>query len=141
MLMLIVTSSARNTVSSIETARKLAKCRWIVFHLCAALIVLVGCVRSTRCSIVASDIEAIRSALEAYAADHSGWYPDALERLLGEVSGKNYPYLQPATGRFLDPWGNQYVYVRTNGKRLYELYSLGADGKSGGVGDDADRSR
>jgi general secretion pathway protein G len=39
----------------------------------------------------------------------------------------------------LDPWGNPYQYSpEASGTQLYSLYSLGADGKPGGEGFDAD---
>lgn len=38
----------------------------------------------------------------------------------------------------VDPWGNPYVYVVPGESRPYDLYSLGADGKSGGEGIDKD---
>lgn len=41
-----------------------------------------------------------------------------------------------------DPWGNPYVYVPSaSGSQPYSLYSLGADGKLGGEGLDADIGR
>lgn len=47
------------------------------------------------------------------------------------------PYLDGSVP--LDPWGNAYVYkpVPTGG-RPFALYSLGADGKPGGTGNDQD---
>ena len=38
-------------------------------------------------------------------------------------------------GKFMDPWGNSYVYVKGgahNGAKFYDLYSLGPDGKESG---------
>jgi general secretion pathway protein G len=37
-----------------------------------------------------------------------------------------------------DPWGNPYVYAAPGEHSEYDLSSLGADGKPGGSGDDAD---
>jgi general secretion pathway protein G len=47
----------------------------------------------------------------------------------GYLKGKSVPK---------DPWGNEYVY-KVNGRR-FEIISLGADGKEGGSGVDADLS-
>ncbi|MAG58974.1 MAG: hypothetical protein CMJ83_22020 [Planctomycetes bacterium] len=52
------------------------------------------------------------------------------------------PYLDPQRhpgGKILDPWGNSYVYRRTS-SRDFEIRSLGADGKKGGTGANADIS-
>lgn len=37
-----------------------------------------------------------------------------------------------------DPWGNPYQYISPGRESAYDLYSLGADGKEGGEGYDAD---
>jgi general secretion pathway protein G len=37
----------------------------------------------------------------------------------------------------LDPWGNEYL-LKQGGKNGYDIVSLGADGKEGGTGSDAD---
>ena len=46
------------------------------------------------------------------------------------------PYLDGAVP--LDPWGNPYVYKPGVSGRPFALYSLGADGKPGGTGNDQD---
>lgn len=48
-------------------------------------------------------------------------------------------YVEP--GRLKDPWGNPYRYLApgSNGQ-AFEIVSLGADGRTGGTGDDADVS-
>lgn len=37
-----------------------------------------------------------------------------------------------------DPWGNAYLYIYPGERGDYDLYSLGADGRLGGEGDNAD---
>lgn len=37
-----------------------------------------------------------------------------------------------------DPWGNDYIYLSPGQHGDYDLYSLGADGVSGGEGENAD---
>ena len=50
------------------------------------------------------------------------------------------PYIDDAVPN--DPWGNPYNYApAANGNRPFSLYSLGADGKPGGEGVDADIGR
>ena len=76
------------------------------------------------------DLVKIENALDLYKLDNYR-YPtneQGLEVLVGNYL-KGYP---------LDPWGNDYVYVEPGEKGPYDLYSLGADGRSGGEGYDAD---
>ena len=54
----------------------------------------------------------------------------------GEAAKWRGPYLKKKVDK--DPWGNSYVYKAPGAKAEYELTSLGADGKEGGDGDDAD---
>ena len=46
------------------------------------------------------------------------------------------PYLKKKVDK--DPWGNSYVDRSPGEKSDYEISSLGADGKEGGSGDEAD---
>ncbi len=52
------------------------------------------------------------------------------------VSRWKGPYLDGAVP--LDPWGNAYLYKPGVSGRPFALYSLGADGKPGGEGNDLD---
>jgi len=55
----------------------------------------------------------------------------------GEAKSWRGPYLDDKLP--LDPWGNTYRYAVPGADgQPYALYSLGADGKMGGTGDDAD---
>lgn len=92
-----------------------------------------------------SQIEMIGAGLDSYRL-HNGSYPTSEQGLaaLWEVptidppANWRGPYLRKPVP--LDPWGNPYVYispgeVNPNG---YDLISLGADGKLGGEGENAD---
>ena len=92
-----------------------------------------------------SQIEMIGAGLDSYRL-HNGSYPTSEQGLaaLWEVptidppARWRGPYLRKPVP--LDPWGNPYVYispgeVNPNG---YDLLSLGADGKLGGEGENAD---
>jgi len=92
-----------------------------------------------------SQIEMLGAGLDSYRL-HNGGYPTTEQGLeaLWEVPSLNPPanwrgpYLRKKVP--LDPWGNPYVYVspgeiNPNG---YDLVSLGADGKPGGDGENAD---
>jgi hypothetical protein len=81
------------------------------------------------------EIQGLVKFLGQYSADHQGTpdkpvYPTTAQGLAvlakyGAVPAK-------------DPWGNAYVYQCPGSNGDYDLSSLGADGKAGGQGDNAD---
>lgn len=76
----------------------------------------------------------IDSTLMRFALLNGGKYPTTAEGL--EKAKAKFP-----KGKVpVDPWGNAYIYrsPATHGSEKYELVSLGADGKEGGDGADAD---
>ncbi len=82
-------------------------------------------------------VEELGAALDLYRLD-VGRYPSSLEALVQDGSpGWNGPYLKkkrlPA-----DPWGNPYRYRFPGEHGDYDLFSLGADGRPGGEGEDGD---
>jgi general secretion pathway protein G len=92
-----------------------------------------------------SQIEMIGAGLDSYRL-HNGSYPTTEQGLAALWEAPSIdpprawrgPYLRKQVP--LDPWGNPYVYispgeVNPNG---YDLISLGADGKPGGEGENAD---
>ena len=93
-----------------------------------------------------AQIEMLGAALDAYRLD-TGRYPTTEQGLAAlwqqpttEPRPMNWrgPYLRkPAPA---DPWGTAYVYRApgTESRTGYDLLSLGADGKPGGVAEDAD---
>lgn len=93
-----------------------------------------------------TQIEMLASALDAYRLD-TGRYPTAqqgLDALWQEPSADPRPFnwRGPYVRKPVppDPWGHAYVY-RSPGESSsmgFELLSYGADGKDGGVGEDAD---
>lgn len=101
----------------------------------------VGTARETTAR---SQIEMLGVALDSYRL-HAGRYPstqEGLEALWTRPAGASAswrgPYLRRAVP--LDPWGNPYEYVSPGAtdRAGYELRSLGADGRRGGEGEDAD---
>lgn len=92
-----------------------------------------------------SQIEMFGSALDAYRLDN-GHYPTTQQGLnaLWEMptvdAPANWrgPYLRKPVP--LDPWNVAYIYLSPGQVNLngYDLLSYGADGKPGGVGEDAD---
>ena len=67
---------------------------------------------------------------------------EGLQALITAPSGVtnwNGPYWKKGTVP-KDPWGNEYKYVSPAQNAPYEIISLGADGKEGGEGPNADLS-
>ena len=95
-------------------------------------------------TVARSDIETIAQALELYRLDN-GLYPN-LDQGLDALATKPTAAPEPRNWNpegYLkktpqDPWGNPYMYLQPGTHGKYDLYSLGADGREGGEGLDAD---
>ena len=83
-------------------------------------------------------IEDLGAALDMYKLDMNK-YPASLEGLVNNPgSGSwNGPYLKKKKIP-KDPWGNEYQYSFPGEHGAYDLISLGADGSTGGEGEDQD---
>lgn len=90
----------------------------------------------------ALQIEEYSSALDLYRLE-VGRYPserEGLEALIkkpGNALNWNGPYLKKKVIR-QDPWGNDYIYRFPGEHGDFDLYSLGADNREGGEGEDRD---
>ena len=118
----------------------------IIIGLLAAVVVpqFLGRVDQARVAKAKEDIQAMQTALTMFKLDNYS-YPTpemglkALAQKPDSTTIKNWRpggYLQHVNK---DPWGNEYQYQipGTHGGE-YDVYSLGADGKPGGDGYDAD---
>ena len=116
----------------------------IIIGLLAALIgpKMIGRVGESRQTVAKQQIEGFSSALEMYKLDTSK-YPtqeQGLEALIAQPQGViNWK------GSYLkkklipkDPWGNNYIYTYPGEHGDYDIISYGADGKSGGDGEEKD---
>ncbi len=82
------------------------------------------------------DISVISDGVNRYVIDNQGRLPDSLQVLLREESGKQYLDFE-AIPR--DPWGHPYGYEPPgSGGKAFRVFSLGKDGRPGGVGEDQD---
>ena len=87
-------------------------------------------------------IDKLGGILDLYRLE-VGQYPteqDGLRALVeapAQPGGWNGPYLKNREA-LTDPWGATYVYRFPGEHAEYDLYSLGADGKEGGDGTNAD---
>lgn len=105
---------------------------------------LFGQLDASKVKAARTQIEMLGAAMDTYRLDMSR-YPST-EQGIAALSDKpadaaeaarwRGPYLKKKVDK--DPWGNSYVYRAPGEKSDYELSSLGADGKEGGSGDDAD---
>ncbi len=90
------------------------------------------------------DLRAVGAALDLYKLDNFR-YPtteQGLEALVSKPAGLD-PGAQWRGDGYLpampkDPWGTEYKYLQPGQNGPYDLYSLGADGASGGEGFDSD---
>ncbi len=101
-----------------------------------------------RVTATVAQISNLEAILELYRMDMAN-FPTTEEGLQSLVTGpsqgntnRNFPaagYI--SKGRVpVDPWGNQYQYERPgrNNPHTFDLWSFGADGKTGGEGVDQD---
>src|SRR5690606_27839147 len=145
--------NARSTMK-----RKYDKARQAGFTLIEILVVLViiglligivapnvlGSADEARVQKVYADFNAIETALKIYRLDNFG-YPSAEQGLQALVQR---PTLEPLPRHWktegylealpLDPWGNPYRYLSPGQHGAFDIYTLGADGMTGGEGQNAD---
>jgi len=118
----------------------------VILGVLAALVVPRVLSRPDEARAVAAkqDINVISQALKLYRLDNQR-YPTAEQGLAALVAKPDAPPVPTnwKPGGYLerlpkDPWGNAYVYVNPGLHGEIDVLSLGADGKPGGVGLDAD---
>jgi type II secretion system protein G len=111
----------------------------VIIGILAALVVpnVMGRPDEARITVAKADLRAIASALDIYKLDNLS-YPSTeqgLQALAAKPTGapeaqhwKDGGYLKKLP---IDPWGNPYQYISPGTHGAYDLYSLGAKGKSG----------
>lgn len=88
-----------------------------------------------------TDVALLEQAVERYRLDNLA-YPESLPALIDPPAGLARPE-RYARGGYVkrlpeDPWGQAYQYAAPGRQGPYDVYSLGADGREGGEGEDAD---
>lgn len=118
----------------------------VILGILAALVVPRVLSRPDEARAVAArqDLAVISQALKLYRLDNQR-YPSAEQGLTALVTKPETAPLPPnwKPGGYLerlpkDPWGNAYVFVNPGLHGEIDVLSLGADGKPGGDGVDAD---
>lgn len=87
--------------------------------------------------VARSEIYSIKSALDQFAIENGGVYPESLEALVTpDANGNTFLGSEKLPK---DPWKNPYQYEppQYNNNKIL-LYSLGKDGAPGGEGENAD---
>ncbi len=118
----------------------------VVFAMIALMVGLVGpkvmkALGGAKSKTAYIQIKDFEQGLEIFKLD-VGRFPNtseglqALQAAPGGATGWNGPYMK--SGIPQDPWGKDYQYKYPAEKGGFDLYSLGADGASGGSGEDAD---
>ena len=117
----------------------------VILGILAAVIVprLTGKPDEARAVKAQADIRQLESALEMYKLDNF-YYPSTQQGLdalvnkpAGDPPAKNWRsgYISRLPK---DPWGNPYQYLQPGNKGSFDVFTMGADGKPGGEGADAD---
>ncbi len=103
---------------------------------------LLGQGEDAKKKIVCIQMHSLKDAFKTFKLQN-GTYPDTKEGIKALLQNpnpqkyKNYPKGGFLDGKEpLDPWQNPYIYINDNGN--IEIISLGADGKEGGVDENAD---
>jgi general secretion pathway protein G len=106
---------------------------------------VVGYLGGARSDAARVQLDALEQALDLYRLD-VGEYPSADQGLAAMIrapsgsTGWNGPYLDGSDVP-PDPWGHAYVYRVPGSDGPYDLYTLGADNRPGGTGEDASIGR
>jgi general secretion pathway protein G len=91
-----------------------------------------------------ADIATLEQAVDTYRLEMLSFprTSDGLQALVTQPARLDRPERYRTGGYIrrlpLDPWGNPYHYVYPGRHAAYDVYSLGADGREGGEGNDAD---
>lgn len=116
----------------------------VILGLLAALVAprVLSYLGSSKTKTTQLQITSFADALDLYRLDNQG-LPTTAEGLKALVekpanaTGWNGPYLSQSKIP-PDPWGNDYQYASPGQHGEYDLFSLGADGKPGGEGENQD---
>lgn len=83
-----------------------------------------------------ADILAIAAGVEEYSRRNAGQLPPSLGSLTR--AGTAVPAILCVDRMPSDPWGREYHYEAWAARPGFRVFSLGADGRPGGKGDDRD---
>ncbi len=116
----------------------------VILVLLASLVAprVIGYLGSSRTKSAKVQIESLSTSLELFKLD-TGRYPNDREGLTalvqrpGDIKNWSGPYLKKDKVP-LDPWGQPYHYRYPGQRGAFDIFSLGADNREGGEGEDQD---
>ena len=116
----------------------------VILVLLASLVAprVMGYLGGSRTKAAKVQIESLATSLELFKLD-AGRFPtgneglDALVKAPAGLRNWNGPYLKKSQVP-VDPWGHPYHYRYPGQKGEYDIFSLGADNREGGDGEDRD---
>jgi general secretion pathway protein G len=119
----------------------------VIIAMLAALVGprLMGALSGSKVKASRIQLETLAATVEAFQLD-TGRFPTQAEGLQVLVENPEKAPIKNWRGPYLkknrvpgDEWGNPFIYeIPSKHKMAFDIYSLGADGKPGGTGDDAD---
>jgi general secretion pathway protein G len=117
----------------------------IIIGLLAAIVApqVIGRVDDAQIEKARADIRNIESAMDLYRLDNFA-YPSTEQGIDALVNKPNDPNIRNWNpGGYIgrtprDPWGNPYQYLNPGSHGTIDIYTLGADGRPGGDGINAD---
>ena len=116
----------------------------VIIGVLAALVVpnVLDRADDARVTAARTDVNNLMQALKLYKLDNQR-YPSAEQGLQALVAKPSTGTIPPNWKPYLeklpnDPWGRAYQYVQPGVKGEIDVFSLGADGQTGGEGKDAD---
>jgi len=119
----------------------------VIIAMLAALVGprVMGALSSAKIKATKIQIETLSATVEAFQLD-TGRFPTQAEGLQVLVENPEKAPIKSWRGPYLkknkvpaDEWGNAFIYeIPSRHKMPFDIHSLGADGKPGGTGDDAD---
>jgi general secretion pathway protein G len=117
----------------------------VILGILAAIVApnVIGRIDDAQVTRVQGDLRGVENALNMYRLDNFR-YPTTEQGLEALVNKPADPTLTNwKSGGYLprlpkDPWGNPYVYLNPGNHGEIDIYTLGADGRPGGEGLDAD---
>ena len=117
----------------------------IIIGILAAIVApnVIGRVDDAQITKANAEISNIENAMKFYRLDNFA-YPTTEQGIDALVTKPNDPNVRNwKTGGYLDrlpkdPWGSPYLYLNPGNNGEIDVYTLGRDGRPGGVGIDAD---
>ncbi|MFP4143626.1 MAG: type II secretion system major pseudopilin GspG [Phycisphaeraceae bacterium] len=115
----------------------------VIIGVLAAMIVpqLLSKVGKAKRSTAKQQVAALEQAVQTFALDYDNRMPQSLDELVSRPADIPADQWAPPSIKeknLVDPWGNPYVYEYPGQHGTFDLYSLGADGREGGEGENAD---